>query len=43
MDVCVQAFGVAHVLEDPSPKVSQTTVLRQHQPGPGVTLCHIQS
>lgn len=42
MDVRVQAFGVADVLEDPSSKVRQAAVLRQHQPWPGVTLGHIQ-
>lgn len=38
----VQAFGVADVLEDPSAKVHEAAVLGQHQPGPGVTLGHVQ-
>lgn len=42
MDVGVQAFGVADVLEDPSAKVCQAAVLREHQPRPGVTLSHIK-
>lgn len=42
MDVGVQAFGVADVLEDPSSKVCQAAVLREHQPRPGVTLSHIK-
>lgn len=32
MDACVQAFGVADVLEDPSSEVRQAAVLREHQP-----------
>lgn len=40
--VCIQTFGVSHMLQDPSSKVCQAAVFRQHQPGPGVTLCHIQ-
>lgn len=32
MDVCVQAFGVTDVFEDPGSKVCQAAVLRKHQP-----------
>lgn len=32
MDVRVQAFGVADVLQDPSSEVHQAAVLREHQP-----------
>ena len=42
VDVWVQAFGVADMLKDPSSKVGQAAVLRQHEPWPGVTLGHIQ-
>jgi len=38
----VQAFGVADVFEDPSSKVHQAAVLRQHQARPRVTLRHVQ-
>lgn len=31
MHVCVQAFGVADVFEDPGSKVCQAAVLRKHQ------------
>lgn len=30
--MCVQALGVAYVLEDPSSEVGEAAVLRQHQP-----------
>lgn len=43
MDVCVEAFGVADVLEDPGSEICQAAVLRQNQSWPGVTLCHVQS
>lgn len=42
MDVSVQSFGVADVLEDPGSQICQTGVLRKHQSRPRVTLCHVQ-
>lgn len=42
MYVCVQAFGVTDMLEDPGSKIGQAAVLRQHQSWPRVTLCHVQ-
>lgn len=42
MDVSVQSFGVADVLEDPGSEICQTGVLRKHQSRPRVTLCHVQ-
>lgn len=31
MDVCIQAFGVADMFEDPGSKVCQGAVLGKHQ------------
>ena len=42
MDVCVQAFGVTDVFEDPGSEVHEAAVLRQHQARPRVALRHVQ-
>lgn len=42
VDVRVQAFGVADVLQDPGPEVCEAGVLGQNQTGPGVTFGHVQ-
>lgn len=42
MYVCVQAFGIADMLEDPGSEICQAAVLGQHQSWPRVALCHIQ-
>lgn len=38
-----QASAVAHMSEHPGPEVREAAVLRQHDPGPWIAFCHVQS
>lgn len=42
VDVRVQTFGVADVLQDPGSEIGQACVLGQHQAWPWVTLRHVE-